>query len=98
MQETLQYLWFKLLEYWFLIGGVTVTFIMAVLRTHKRTGKIDFVEAVMCAIFTYGAYFLLSWFKLPQESLILIGSFLGYYGTAKVTKLVSDRLGSEDIK
>lgn len=96
MQETLHELGLKILEYWFLIGGVTVTFIMALLRTHKKTGKIDFVEALMCAIFTYGAYFLLSWFNLPQESLILIGSFLGYYGTAKVTKIVSDKLGSEE--
>lgn len=95
MQENLNDFWQAILDYWFLIAAITTTFIMAMFRTAKANGKIDYLEAAMCALFAYGVYFVLGWFKIPPEASVLVGGFVGWLGTAKIAAIVQDKLGFE---
>ena len=98
MQENLNGFWKVIVEYWLLIAMVITTVVMAMFRTAKQHGKIDYLEAAMCAIFAYGVYLVLGWFKIPPEASVLVGGFVGWLGTAKVAAIVQDKLGFEDKK
>ena len=96
MQENLQDAWQVILEYWFHIVMVITTVVMAMFRTAKQYGKIDYLEAAMCALFAYGVYFVLGWFKIPPEASVLVGGFVGWLGTSKIAAIVQDKLGFEN--
>ena len=98
MQDNLNDFWKVIVEYWLLIAMVITTVVMAMFRTAKQHGKIDYLEAAMCAIFAYGVYLVLGWFKIPPEASVLVGGFFGWLGTAKVAAIVQDKLGFEDKK
>lgn len=49
----------------------------------------------MCALFAYGVYFVLGWFKIPPEASVLVGGFVGWLGTAKIAAIVQEKLGFE---
>ena len=98
MQDNLNDFWKVIIEYWLLIATVITTVVMAMFRTAKQHGKIDYLEAAMCAIFAYGVYLVLGWFKIPPEASVLVGGFVGWLGTAKVAAIVQDKLGFEDKK
>lgn len=93
MQENLHDFWKVIVEYWFLIAAITTTFIMAIIRTAKKNGKIDYLESIMCAIFTYGVWFVLTWLNLPEGIGVLIGSLIGYSGTHITSKWLYKKLG-----
>ena len=86
MQENLHDMWQTILNYWFLIAAITTTFIMALIRTAKKNGKIDYLESIMCALFTYGVWFVLTWLNLPEGIGVLIGGLIGYSGTHVTSK------------
>ena len=46
MQENLHDFWKVIVEYWFLPATVLTAFLMAVFRTAKANGKIDWLESV----------------------------------------------------
>ena len=98
MQDNLNDFWKVIVEYWLLIAMVITTVVMAMFRTAKQHGKIDYLEAAMCAIFAYGVYLVLGWFKIPPEASVLVGGFVGWLGTARVAAIVQDKLGFEDKK
>ncbi len=98
MQENLHDFWQPILEYWFLIEIMITTILMAMFRTAKQHGRVDYLEAAMCALFAYGVYFVLGWFKIPPEASVLVGGFVGWLGTAKIAAIVQDKLGFEDKK
>ena len=98
MQDNLNDFWKVIVEYWLLIATVITTVVMAMFRTAKQHGKIDYLEAAMCAIFAYGVYLVLGWFKIPPEASVLVGGFVGWLGTAKIAAIVQDKLGFEDKK
>ena len=81
MQEHFSDFWKLLVEYWFLPATILTTFLMAVFRTAKVNGKIDWIESMMCAIFAYGIWFSLSWLNIPEGVGVLIGGFVGFKGT-----------------
>ena len=93
MQENLNDFWKVIVEYWFLIAAIIATFIMAIIRTAKKDGKIDYLESIMCAIFTYGVWFMLDWLGLPSEVGIGIGVFIAYIGTLRFSNWVRSKLG-----
>ena len=95
MQDNLNDFWKVIVEYWLLIAMVITTVVMAMFRTAKQHGKIDYLEAAMCAIFAYGVYLVLGWFKIPPEASVLVGGFVGWLGTARVAAIVQDKLGFE---
>lgn len=93
MQENLHDMWQTILNYWFLIAAITTTFIMALIRTAKNNGKIDYLESIMCALFTYGVWFVLTWLNLPEGIGVLIGGLIGYSGTHITSKWLYEKLG-----
>ena len=95
MQENLNDALAVVLEYWFLIAALTTTFIMALIRTAKKNGKIDWLESVMCALFTYGIWFVLTWLNLPEGIGVLIGGLIGFRGTTVTSQWLSKKIGIE---
>lgn len=93
MQENLHDMWQAILNYWFLIAAITTTFIMALIRTAKKNGKIDYLESIMCALFTYGIWFILTWLNLPESVGVLIGGLIGFKGTTITSKWIGKKLG-----
>lgn len=83
-------------EYMVLAGIVTVTFLMAVFRTAKQHGKVDWIEAIICGIFALSVWFVLGWFNIPEGGGVLIGGIIGYKGSAAVSEWLSDKLGFDD--
>ena len=98
MQENLNDFWKVIVEYWFLPATVLTAFLMAVFRTAKANGKIDWLESAMCALFTYGVWFALSWFNIPEGVGVLVGGLIGFKGTTVISKWVSDKLGFDSDK
>lgn len=96
IQKSLQTLIENILEYWYLISMLATTIGMAVMRTMKSQGKIDWLEAGMCSLFVYGIWFVLSWFNIPEGAGVLIGGFVAYFGTARFSNWVIKRFGLED--
>ena len=93
MQENLHDFWQAVLNYWFLIAAITTTFIMALIRTAKKNGKIDYLESIMCSLLTYGVWFVLTWLNLPEGIGVLIGGLIGYSGTHITSKWLYEKLG-----
>ena len=93
MEDFLGNVWKNIVEYWFLIAAITTAFIMAIIRTAKKNGKIDYLESIMCAIFTYGVWFVLTWLNLPEGIGVLIGGLIGYSGTHITSKWLYKKLG-----
>lgn len=79
------------------MGGL-ITFLMAIWRTAKNDGKADWLEAFMCTGLALGIFSTLNFFKLPPELCVAIGTFVGYMGTHKVSRIISDKLNIEDDK
>ena len=93
MEDFFQDLWNTFIEYWFLPATVLTAFLMAVFRTAKANGKVDWLESLMCSLFSYGIYFALTWLNLPAELGVLIGGFLGFKGTNVISQWISKKLG-----
>ena len=93
MQEHLHDFWQAVLEYWFVIAMILTTTLMAIFRTAKKHGRVDWIESAMCALFAYGIWFVLTWLNLPEGAGVLIGGFIGYFGTHKTSQWLSKRLG-----
>ena len=93
MQENIHDVWQAILDYWFLIAMVTTTFIMAIIRTAKNSGKIDYLESIMCSLLTYGVWFVLTWLNLPEGIGVLIGGLIGYSGTHVTSRWLYKKLG-----
>jgi lambda family phage holin len=88
--------WKLLIEYWFLPATILTTFLMAVFRTAKANGKVDWLESIMCSLFAYGVWFALSWLNIPEGVGVLIGGFIGFKGTHVVSNWVSKKLGFDE--
>lgn len=98
VQKSLQTLIENILEYWLLICVLSTTICMAVMRTAKAHGKVDWLEAGMCGLFSFGVWFALSWLNIPEGVGVVIGGFIGYKGTVSTSQWVSKKLDLEDFK
>ena len=93
MEDFLGNVWKTIVEYWYLIAAITTAFIMAIIRTAKKDGKIDYLESIMCSLLTYGVWFVLTWLNLPEGIGVLIGGLIGYSGTHITSKWLYKKLG-----
>lgn len=93
MEDFLHNTWQTAQEYWVVISMVVMTVLMAVFRTAKTNGKVDWLEAGMCGIFAYGIWFLLSFFNFPEGAGVLVGGMIGFKGTHFVSSWLSNKLG-----
>lgn len=91
--QALENTWNSAIEHWLLLSTVTTCVLMAMFRTAKTEGKVDFLEAGMCGLFSYGVWLVLGHFNLPEGAGVLVGGICGYLGTATISKWVSDKLG-----
>lgn len=98
IQKGLQTLVENILEYWLLISMLATAFGMAVMRTAKATGKIDWLESGMCGLFVYGIWLALSWLNIPEGVGVLIGGFVGFKGTTALSNWFSKKFDFEDSK
>lgn len=89
----LQDTWSKVLEYWLLLSTILSCTLMAMFRTAKQEGKVDYLEAGMCGLLSYGSFFVLAHFGLPEGAGVLLGGVMGYLGTNKVSEWISNKLG-----
>lgn len=93
MEDFIHSAWQTILEYWLVISTVIMAVLMAIFRTAKTNGKVDWLEAGMCGIFAYGIWFVLGYFDIPEGAGVLIGGVIGYKGTTLVSNWISSRLG-----
>ena len=68
MEDFLQDCWKAILDYWFLLLTLIITILMAVLRTAKQHGKVDWIEAIICGIFALSVWLILGWFNIPESA------------------------------
>ena len=95
MEDFVSSTWQTIQEYWLVMSTVIGAILMAVFRTAKTNGKVDFLEAGMCGIFAYGIWFVLGYFNFPEGAGVLLGGMVGYLGTSKVSRWISEKLGIE---
>lgn len=93
MDDFLHSVWQTIMEYWLVISTVVMAILMAVFRTAKVNGKVDWLEAGMCGLFAYGIWFVLGFFNFPEGAGVLVGGMVGYKGTALVSNWLSNKLG-----
>lgn len=93
MDDFLHNVWKSILEYWFLIAMVANAVAMSIFSTAHRNGKVDWLESVMCALFAYGVWFVLSWLNFPEGVGVLLGGLIGYKGTHATSRWISAKLG-----
>lgn len=86
------------IEHGYTIMGIIAAFLVAFWRTSQEKGKGDWLEAGICSFFTLGISVLLEWINFPIQASIFVGSFVGYLGAAKVSKMISKKIGLEDSK
>lgn len=93
MEDFLHGVWHIVQEYYLLIMTVVMTILMAIFRTAKANGKVDWLEAGMCGIFAYGIWFVLGFFSLPEGAGVLIGGMIGFKGTTLVSAWIANKVG-----
>lgn len=95
MQENLHDFWKVIVEHWLMIVTIITTVLTAMMRTAKENGKIDYLEAGLCTMFSLSLWFMLDYLGLPKEVGIGIGVFVGYLGTLRFSNWVRSKLGIE---
>ena len=93
MQENLHDFWKVIVEYWLMIVTIITTVLTAMMRTAKENGKIDYLEAGLCTMFSLSLWFMLGYLGLPKEVGVGIGVFVGYLGTLRFSNWVRSKLG-----
>ena len=90
-----------LVNYWWVIASFILTVLLAVFRTAKKYGKVDWLEAFICGLLTIAISSVLSWINLPTESCIFLGGVIGFKGTKwvdqKFTEKFDQAFGSSEI-
>lgn len=96
MDDFLSSIWKGIVEYWILICIVFTTTGTALLRTAKKNGKADYLEAGMCTAFALSIYFILDWLGIPSEAGIGIGTYISYIGTHRFSRMISEKFDLDD--
>ena len=93
MEDFLSDIWKGAVEHWLIIASVSSAILMAIFRTAKNHGKVDWLESLMCGVFAMSIWYVLSWFNLPEGAGVLIGGIIGYRGTTATSAWISSKLG-----
>lgn len=92
MQEFFHDVGNSIVEYWLVIATVSMATLMAVFRTAKNNGKVDWLEAGMCGVFAYGIWFSLSFFNFPEGVGVLLGGMVGFKGATTTSSWILSKL------
>ena len=95
MQENLNDFWKVVVNHWLMIATLIATVLTAMMRTAQDFGKINYLEAGLCTMFSLSLWFMLGYLGLPKEVGVGIGVFVGYLGTLRFSNWVRSKLGIE---
>lgn len=70
------------------IASFVMAFLMAIFRTAKKHGQVDWLEAVMCGCFAVGTWSLMNWLNIPEIVSVGLASAIGYKGTHFVSEKI----------
>lgn len=100
MEDFLSNVWKGVVEHWLVIASVSSAILMAIFRTAKNHGKIDWLESFTCGVFSFGVWYALGFFGIPEGLGVLIGGMIGFFGATKTSSWLIDKLGvdKEDSK
>ncbi|QHH99245.1 phage holin family protein [Acinetobacter dispersus] len=90
-QSFIEWAYQILANYWWLIASFIVTVLLAIFRTAKKYGKVDWLESFICGLLTITIASLLSWLNLPNEVGIFFGGVIGFKGTKWVDQKFSEK-------
>lgn len=79
------------IAYWWILASFLLTVLLAVFRTAKKYGKVDWLESFICGLLTIAIASLLSFLNLPNEVGIFLGGVIGFKGTIWVDQKVSEK-------
>ncbi|OUY07634.1 phage holin family protein [Acinetobacter populi] len=82
------------------IYGVTImalllSIITSALKSIKRKGKLDWVEALICGCLTLAVSSTLQYLKLSSEISIFLGGLIGFKGSLWVDARINKDLGDD---
>ena len=93
MEDFFHSVWKIVVDHWLMIVTIITTVLTAMMRTAQDHGKIDYLEAGLCTMFSLSLWFMLDYLGLPKEVGVGIGVFVGYLGTVSFSAWVRSKLG-----
>lgn len=95
MEDFLSSVWKGIVEHWLEIASVSSAILMAIFRTAKTHGKVDWLESFTCGVFSFGVWYALGFFSIPEGLGVLIGGIIGFRGTVVTSQWLSKKIGIE---
>lgn len=77
------------------VVAVILLVIVAIVRSLKKRGKIDWLEGVLCGCLTLTIVSALEYLALPIQLSIFVGDIVGFKGTLWVDRMISKKVGEE---
>ena len=96
MEDFFHSVWKIVVDHWLMIVTIITTVLTAMMRTAKQHGRIDYLEAGLCTMFSLSLWFMLDYLGLQKEVGVGIGVFVGYLGTVSFSAWVRSKLGMEE--
>lgn len=90
-QTFFEWLYAIFMNYSWIFASFILTVLLAVFRTAKKYGKVDWLEAIICGLLTIAIASILSWINLPNEVGIFLGGVIGFKGTKWVDQKFSEK-------
>lgn len=87
-----------IVKFWFhfkiAIAAFAMAFLMAIFRTYKTNGRVDFIESIMCGMFAIGIWTFMDWLEVSQIVSVGLASAVGYFGTHAVSEFIKRKLNT----
>lgn len=85
-----------LAEHGIIIGATALSVTIAGVKSMKKHGKLDWMEALMCGCLTLAVSSALEYLKLPQQLAIFLGGLIGFKGSLWVDKFINRKIGLDE--
>ena len=89
-------IWKAIQENSLLLTAVATAFTMNIMRSLQKSGKISWLEAAMCGLFTFSIWFILGLAKLPDGAGVTVGGIIGYKGTQWFAAWFTHKFGGKN--
>lgn len=81
--------------YGVIIMAMLLSIVTSALKSIKKKGKLDWLEALICGCLTLAVSSTLQYLKLPQEISIFLGGLIGFKGSLWVDSRINKDLGDD---
>ncbi len=78
-----------------MVMAMLLSIITSALKSKKRKGRLDWLEALICGCLTLAVSSTLQYLKLPQELSIFLGGLIGFKGSRWVDSRINKDLGDD---